>query len=345
MQRPQPVRRNRDYSQANPQWRKQSNVALSFAPSFLSCHPSAAVVFYAATMASRTNAVFWAGGGSRYNELAGPAYASPERRRVVVTGIGVVTPFGHDVENFWQALLAGQSCIAPITRLDTSDFPIHFGGQVADVTTTPFLPATLIRRNDLSTNIGLLAGGLALESAGLGALAEHRPPISVMVGSAFGAMQGLQDGLRRFYMRGWRKMHPLSVPPQHVQFPCRATCRSSSNWGQSPHSGGGVRVGRGGHRRGISAHIATGEDAVVLAGGADAPICGSVLAGWTQLRVLSQHSEPAQASRPFEQDRDGLVMSEGAGMLVLEELEHARNAERAVGARSSATAPAATPAT
>ena len=98
--------------------------------------------------------------------MASPGYANPWQRRVVVTGIGVVTPFGHDVENLWQALLAGQSCIAPITHLDTSDFPVHFGGQVADVTTTPFLPVTLIRRNDLSTNIGLLAGGLALESAG-----------------------------------------------------------------------------------------------------------------------------------------------------------------------------------
>jgi 3-oxoacyl-(acyl-carrier-protein) synthase len=75
------------------------------------------------------------------------------RRRVVVTGIGVVTPFGHDVEGFGQALLAGRSCVAPITRLDTSDFPVHFGGQVADVAATPFLPASLIRRNDLSTNI------------------------------------------------------------------------------------------------------------------------------------------------------------------------------------------------
>ena len=105
---------------------------------------------------------------------ASPACAEMVRRRVVVTGIGVVTPFGHDVEAFWQALLAGRSCIAPITRLDTSDFPVHFGGQVEEVAATPFLPASLIRRNDLSTNIGLLAGGLALESAGLGALAEQR---------------------------------------------------------------------------------------------------------------------------------------------------------------------------
>lgn len=145
------------------------------------------------------------------NGLADPDVGAA-RRRVVVTGIGVVTPYGHDVEGFWQALLAGQSCIAPISRLDTSDLPVHFGGQVADVAPAPFLPASLIRRNDLSTNIGLLAGGLALESAGLGALAEQRRAISVIVGSAFGAMQGLQDVYDAFYLRGWRKMHPLSVP-------------------------------------------------------------------------------------------------------------------------------------
>lgn len=143
--------------------------------------------------------------------VAVPPHPEMRRRRVVVTGIGVVTPFGHDVEGFWQALLAGRSCIAPITRLDTSDFPVHFGGQVDDVAATPFLPASLIRRNDLSTNIGLLAGGLALESAGLGVLAEQKRAISVMVGSAFGATQGLQDVYNTFYLRGWRKMHPLSV--------------------------------------------------------------------------------------------------------------------------------------
>jgi len=112
--------------------------------------------------------------------VADPPYLALCRRRVVVTGIGVVTPFGHDVETFWQALLGGQSCIEPLSRLDTSDLPVHFGGQVGDVQATPFLPASIIRRNDLSTNIGLLAGGLALESAGLGALAEQRRPISVM---------------------------------------------------------------------------------------------------------------------------------------------------------------------
>jgi len=256
------------------------------------------------------------------NGLAHPDVGAA-RRRVVVTGIGVVTPYGHDVEGFWQALLAGQSCIAPISRLDTSDFPVHFGGQVAEVAPTPFLPASLIRRNDLSTNIGLLAGGLALESAGLGALAERRRAISVIVGSAFGAMQGLQDVYDAFYLRGWRKMHPLSVP--HNMFNSLSSNLSINfKLGGSHHTiaaacaSGAVAIGEAFRR------IGHGEDDVVLAGGADAPICGSVLAGWAHLRVLSQNLDPAQASRPFDKERDGLVMSEGAGMLVLENLEHAR---------------------
>ncbi|MGC9985087.1 MAG: beta-ketoacyl-[acyl-carrier-protein] synthase family protein [Polyangia bacterium] len=269
------------------------------------------------------------GEGNHYDEHASAACAGMPRRRVVVTGIGVVTPFGHDVESFWQALLAGRSCIAPITRLDTSDFPVHFGGQVADVTATPFLPASLIRRNDLSTNIGLLAGGLALESAGLGALAEQRRAISVMVGSAFGAMQGLQDVYDAFYLHGWRKMHPLSVP-RNMFNSLSSNLSIHFKLGGSHHTvgaacaSGAVAIGEAFRR------IRDGEDAVVLAGGADAPICGSVLAGWAHLRVLSQRTEPAQASRPFDRERDGLVLSEGAGMLVLEDLEHAR--ER--GARS-----------
>ena len=262
------------------------------------------------------------GEGNHYDKQASSACAGMPRRRVVVTGIGVVTPFGHDVEGFWQALLAGRSCIAPITRLDTSDFPVHFGGQVADVAATPFLPASLIRRNDLSTNIGLLAGGLALESAGLGALAEQRRAISVMVGSAFGAMQGLQDVYDAFYLRGWRKMHPLSVP-RNMFNSLSSNLSIHFKLGGSHHTvaaacaSGAVAIGEAFRR------IRDGEDAVVLAGGADAPICGSVLAGWAHLRVLTQHPEAAEASRPFDKDRDGLVLSEGAGMLVLEDLEHA----------------------
>jgi 3-oxoacyl-[acyl-carrier-protein] synthase II len=246
------------------------------------------------------------------------------RRRVVVTGVGVVTPFGCEVEELWQALLAGRSCIAPITRLDTSDFPVHFGGQVGDVAVTPFLPATLIRRNDLSTNIGLLAGGLALESAGLGALAERKRAISVIVGSAFGAMQGLQEVYDAFYLQGWRKMHPLSVP-RNMFNSLSSNLSIHYKLGGSHHTvaaacaSGAVAIGEAFRR------IRYGEDQVVLAGGADAPICGSVLAGWARLRVLSQHPEPVQASRPFDKDRDGLVLSEGAGMLVLEDLEHARD--------------------
>jgi 3-oxoacyl-[acyl-carrier-protein] synthase II len=227
------------------------------------------------------------------------------------------------VEGFGQALLAGRSCVAPITRLDTSDFPVHFGGQVADVVTTPFLPASLIRRNDLSTNIGLLAGGLALESAGLGALAEQKRAISVMVGSAFGAMQGLQDVYDAFYMRGWRKMHPLSVPRNmfnslasnlSIQFKLAGSHHTVA----AACASGAVAIGEAFRR------VRDGEDTVVLAGGADAPICGSVLAGWAHLHVLTQYPEAAQASRPFDKDRDGLVLSEGAGMLVVEDLEHAR---------------------
>ena len=255
--------------------------------------------------------------------VADPPYSEMAWRRVVVTGVGVVTPFGHDVESFWQSLLAGRSCIAPISRLDTSDFPVHFGGQVGDVAPTPFLPPSLIHRNDLSTNIGLLAGGLALESAGVGALAEQRRAISVIVGSAFGAMQGLQEVYDAFYLRGWRKMHPLSVP-RNMFNSLSSNLSIQYKLGGSHHTvaaacaSGAVAIGEAFQR------IRHGEDAIVLAGGADAPICASVLAGWSHLRVLSRNPEPARASRPFDGNRDGLVLSEGAGMLVLEELEHAR---------------------
>jgi 3-oxoacyl-[acyl-carrier-protein] synthase II len=247
---------------------------------------------------------------------------SRSERRVVVTGIGIVTPFGRDVETFWHALRTGRSCISAISRMDTSDFPVHIGGQVLPVTSTPFLPQQLIDRNDLCTNIGLLAGGLALESSGLGALADDKRPISVVVGSAFGASQGLQDVYDSYFTRGWRKMHPLAVPRNMFNslssnlsiqyklggshFTVAAACAS-----------GAVALGEAFRR------IRYGEDTVVLAGGADAPICGSVLGGWSNLRVLSRNADPTRACRPFDSARDGLVISEAAAMLVLEDAEHA----------------------
>jgi 3-oxoacyl-[acyl-carrier-protein] synthase II len=246
----------------------------------------------------------------------------PRPRRVVVTGIGIVTPFGNDLDTFWNALLAGRSCVSKLNRIDTSDFPVHIGGQVADVEATAFLPDLLVRRNDLCTNIGLLAGGMALEASGLGALADERRPISVIVGSAFGATQGLQEVYDSYFLRGWRKMHPLAVPRNMFNslssnlsiqyrlggshFTVAAACAS-----------GAVAIGEAFRR------IRHGEDNIVLTGGADAPICGSVLGGWSNLRVLSRNPEPQRACRPFDSARDGLVISEAAAMLVLEDHEHA----------------------
>lgn len=243
-------------------------------------------------------------------------------RRVVVTGIGVITPHGEDLRIFWNAMISGYSCIKNLSRMDTSDYPVHIGGQVAEVQATSFLPEQVIRRNDLCTNIGLLAGGRALESSGLGALSDDKRPISVVVGSAFGAMQGLEQVYDSYFTRGWRKMHPLAVPRNMFnslssnlsiqyklggsQFTVAAACAS-----------GAVAIGEAFRR------IRSGDDDVVLAGGADAPICGSVLGGWSNLRLLSRNPRPQSASRPFDSGRDGLVISEGAAMLVLEEHDHA----------------------
>ena len=253
-----------------------------------------------------------------------PSLRRRERqRRVVVTGIGVVTPHGSDLGKFWEALVLGHSCIRELTGVGISDLPVHIGGQVPDVAPTYFLPGQVLGRNDAFTNIGLHAGGMALESSGLGALASEKRPISVVVGSAFGAMRGLQDVYDSYFNRGWRKMHPLSVPRNMFnslssnlsihyklggsQFTVAAACAS-----------GTVAIGEAFRR------IRCGEDDVVLAGGADAPICGSVLGGWANLRLLSRNPQPERACRPFDSARDGLVISEGAAMLVLESYEHAR---------------------
>lgn len=243
-------------------------------------------------------------------------------RRVVVTGIGIATPLGSNLDTFWAALLQGHSCISEITRLDTSDYPVHIGGQVANPEPNPFLPEQVLRRNDLCTNIGLLAGGLALDSARLGSREEDKRPISVVVGSAFGATQGLQDVYDAYFTRGWRRMHPLAVPrnmfnslASNLSIHYKLT--GSHHTVAAACASGAVAVGEAFRR------IRHGEDDIVLAGGADAPICGSVIGAWSNLRVLSRNPDPTKACRPFDGNRDGLVLSEAAALLVLEEYEHA----------------------
>ena len=244
-------------------------------------------------------------------------------RRVVVTGVGIATPLGSNLDTFWSAIMQGHSCISEITRLDTSDYPVHIGGQVIEPEPGPFLPEQILRRNDLCTNIGLLAGGLALDSAHLGSREDDKRRISVVVGSAFGAMQGLQEVYDAYFTRGWRRMHPLSVPrnmfnslASNLSIHYRLT--GTHHTVAAACASGAVAIGEAFQR------IRHGYDDIVLAGGADAPICGSVLGGWINLRVLSRNPDPAKACRPFDAKRDGLVLSEAAALLVLEEYEHAR---------------------
>ncbi len=251
------------------------------------------------------------------------AHTEPRPRRVVVTGMGIATPWGSNLDTFWSAILQGQSCISEITRLDTAEYPVHIGGQVVEPEPNPFLPEQILRRNDLCTNIGLLAGGLALDSAQLGSREEDKRPISVVVGSAFGATQGLQDVYDAYFTRGWRRMHPLAVPrnmfnslASNLSIHYKLT--GSHHAVAAACASGAVAVGEAFRR------IRHGEDDVVLAGGADAPICGSVLGAWSNLRVLSRNPDPCKACRPFDARRDGLVLSEAAALLVLEEYEHAR---------------------
>lgn len=241
----------------------------------------------------------------------------------MVTGVGVATPYGYDLEAFWSALVEGRSCIGPITRFDASEFPVKICGQLGEIPETPFLPASFIRRNDLYTNAGLLAGGMALEASGLGALSDTKRPVTVIVGSGFGPAQCAEEAYHTFFNRGWRRMNPLTVP--RSMFNTLASNLSIQFKLSGGHhtvaaacASGAVAIGEAFLR------IRWEQDDVVLAGGADAPVHAAIMGAWANLRVLSKNTDPAKACRPFDLNRDGLVISEGAALMVIEEYAHAR---------------------
>ncbi|MFC2172162.1 beta-ketoacyl-[acyl-carrier-protein] synthase family protein [Acidobacteriota bacterium] len=249
---------------------------------------------------------------------------SIQPKRVVVTGMGVVTPYGCEIADYWTAFVEGRSCISRISRFDASDYPVQIGGQVSEVKATPFLPDAFLRRNDLCTNIGMLAGGQALEASGLGALSEKKRPIAIIVGTGFGSAHGLEEAFAAFYQNGWQRMHPFTVPKN--MFNSLASNLSIHYKLGGGHHAVGVACASGAVALGEAfLRIRYGEEKIVLSGGADAPLCASILGAWINLRILSKNPDPPAASRPFDLNRDGLVMSEGAAMLVIEEYEHARD--------------------
>jgi 3-oxoacyl-[acyl-carrier-protein] synthase II len=246
------------------------------------------------------------------------------RRRVVVTGLGIVSPVGNSVEAAWEAILAGRSGIGPITRFDAAAFPVRIAGEVRDFDVTHYLPARDARRMDVFIHYGMAAGIQAIQDAGLEAHPADAERIGISIGSGIGGLPMIEETREIYAASGPRKISPFFVPGSIINM---ISGNLSILYGyQGPNIAMVSACSTGTHSIGDAGRLIEYGDAdVMIAGGAESTVSPLGLGGFCAARALStRNDDPATASRPWDKDRDGFVLGEGAGVMVLEELEHAR---------------------
>ncbi|TXI75897.1 MAG: beta-ketoacyl-[acyl-carrier-protein] synthase II [Dechloromonas sp.] len=247
------------------------------------------------------------------------------RRRVVITGLGLISPVGNSVEEGWQNIIAGVSGIAPITRFDTTTFPVKFAGEVKNFDITQYISAKDARRMDTFIHYGLAAGMQAVRDAGLdkeGAADPER--VGVAIGSGIGGLPLIEETKAEYDAAGIRKVSPFFVPGSIINM---ISGNLSIEYGfKGPNISIVTACTTGTHSIGEAARIIEYGDAdVMIAGGAESTVSPLGMGGFCAARALStRNDDPATASRPWDKDRDGFVLGEGAGVLVLEEYEHAK---------------------
>ena len=246
------------------------------------------------------------------------------RRRVVVTGLGAVTPIGNDVPTYWQNLLAGKSGAARFTAFDSSDLEVQIGAEVKGFDPAQRLDPKLVKRTDRFTQYALWAADEAVRDAKLDFEKEDRDRVGVITGSGMGGIQTWEAQFAQFLQKGPRRVSPLLVP---MMIPDMANGQIAINHNlRGPNYDTTSACASGAHATGVAyRHIVNGEADVMITGGAEAAITRFTVAAFNNMGALSKHnSEPEKASRPYDKDRDGFVIAEGSGIYVLEELEHAR---------------------
>ncbi|MGZ8258512.1 MAG: beta-ketoacyl-ACP synthase II [Methylotenera sp.] len=246
------------------------------------------------------------------------------KRRVVVTGLGVVSPVGTGVKTAWDNIVAGKSGITQITKFDASAFSTTIAGEVKDFNVEDFLTAKDARRMDTFIQYGLAAAIEAVKDSGIVATEENAERIGVSIGSGIGGMQYIEDTDILYHASGPRKISPFFIPGTIINM---ISGNLSIMFGfKGPNIAIVTACTTGTHSIGnASRMIEYGDADVMVAGGAEAAITRLSLGGFAASRALStRNDDPATASRPWDKDRDGFVIGEGAGVMVLEEYEHAK---------------------
>ncbi|MCW8944173.1 MAG: beta-ketoacyl-ACP synthase II [Sedimenticola sp.] len=245
-------------------------------------------------------------------------------RRVVVTGLGMVAPVGHTVKEAWENILAGKSGIQPITHFDIEPFSVHFGGPIYDFDVTQYVPKKDVRKMDKFIHYGIAAGSQAIEDSGLEITDENAPRIGVAVGAGIGGITGIENSYHAYLNGGPRKISPFFVPANIVNM---VAGNLSIKYGlRGPNYSIVSACSTGTHNIGEATRlIRHGYVDAMVAGGAEMATSPVGLGGFAAARALStRNDDPQAASRPWDRDRDGFVLSDGAGVLVLEEYEAAK---------------------
>lgn len=244
------------------------------------------------------------------------------KRRVVITGIGALTPIGNTAKETWENALDGVNGIDKITRFDNSEFSIHVAGELKDFNIEDYLDKKESRRMDRFTQYAVVASDEAVKDSGLVIDENNDTRVGVWIGSGIGGIQALQDGFKVLYEKGPRRVSPFFVP---MMIPDMASGQVSIRHGAKGPNGATVTACATGTNSIGDAFkiIERGQADVMISGGTESPITEMGVAGFQANRALSKSEDPDYASVPFSKDRDGFVIGEGAGVVVIEELEHA----------------------
>jgi len=245
------------------------------------------------------------------------------KRRVVITGLGVVTPVGLNVKETWDNILAGKSGVAPLTVFDTTDFSVHFGASIKDFDITTIIPRKDAKKMDTFIHYGIAASKEAIEDSGIEITDDNADRIGVAIGAGIGGLPGIEAGYDAYLNGGPRKISPFFVPSNIINM---ISGNLSIMYGmKGPNTAIVTACSSGTHNIASAGRmIQYGDADVMIAGGAEMSTSKTGLGGFAAARALStRNDDPTAASRPWDKDRDGFVLGDGAGIVVLEEYEHA----------------------
>jgi 3-oxoacyl-[acyl-carrier-protein] synthase II len=247
------------------------------------------------------------------------------KRRVVVTGLGIVSPVGNDIASAWASILAGRSGIGPVVRFDAASFPTHFGGEIRDLDLAPYITPKDARRMDAFMQYGVVAGMQAMRSSGLEVTAANTERIGILMGSGMGGLESIEDTYDRYLeTHSPKKVSPFFIPASIINLVSGHLSIAFNITG--PNLAIATACTTSTHAIGMAMRmIQYGDVDAMLAGGSEMATCVTGMSGFAQAKALSQRNDdPQGASRPWDKDRDGFVMGDGAGAMMLEEYEHAK---------------------